>query len=154
VNSYVQLVGNLTRDPKRTESARGDAVCKFDIAVSRMVKEGESTPSYYNITCFGTLAENTFQSLHQGTRVILEGSMEVRVVAREDGTKATFVNVIADSVGVELRFNQADVREGWRTADKPPERREDRSARQPTPSQRRQPEPVSSRNYQFDEKPF
>lgn len=159
MNSAVHLVGNLTKDPQRTESARGDAVCKFNIAVNRPAKETEQPPSYFAITCFGTLAENAFNSLHKGDRVILSGSLEVRIVDRDDGTKATFVNVIADELGAELRFNMVDVRAG--TAQRPQERPQEHRESQP---QRRQEPPARvvkgngqrspNPRYEFDEEPF
>ena len=111
-NSFVVLVGNVVREPKKSQSQKGNAVCRFDIAVNRPSRDAEPPPSYYNVTCFSELAENVYETLHQGTRVIVSGNIEVKDVNKENGEKVRFVNVLADSVGVELRFNIADVRPG------------------------------------------
>lgn len=111
-NSFVCLIGNVVREPKKTQSPNGNAVCRFDIAVNRPSRDSQPPPSFYNVTCFSGLAENVYETLHQGTRVIVSGNIEVKDVNKENGEKVRFVNVLADSVGVELRFNLAEVKPG------------------------------------------
>jgi single-strand DNA-binding protein len=158
MTARVTIVGNLTKDPAQTTSQRGDAITKFDVAVNRPTREGapEEQPSYFNVTCFGTLALNTGQSLHKGNRVIVEGNLDVRIVGRDDGSKATFVNVVADSVGLELRFHTGDVQPGRQSmqgGDRPgpANQQRDRSREQRLP----RPAADQPRNrYEFDEEPF
>jgi single-strand DNA-binding protein len=137
MTARVQLVGNLTRDPQRAKSNKGDPICRFSLAVSRPQREGANAPSYYEVACFGTLADNAYDSLKRGYRVIVEGNLDIRIVQRDDGTEKTFANVVADSVGIELRFNRGEVLPGTQGAqEKPPA--------------------VAGRGdgYKFDEEPF
>jgi single-strand DNA-binding protein len=124
-NSAVVLVGNVVREPKKTQSQNGNAVCRFDIAVNRPSREVEVPPSFYNVTCFSELAQNVYETVHQGTRVIVSGNIEVKDVNKEDGGKVRFVNVLADAIGVELRFNLADVKQGIQRAEPGNERDEE-----------------------------
>ena len=55
----VQLIGNLTRDPELSETAKGVSFAKFTIAVTRPYTSGENkTADFFNIVAWRGLAEN------------------------------------------------------------------------------------------------
>lgn len=149
MSARTTIVGNLTRDPVISQSAKGDAICRFGVAVSRPTRDQQpGTPSFYDVTCFGTLATNSHDSLKRGYRVIVEGNMDIRVVPRDDGSEKTFVNVVADAVGIEMRFDRAEILAGGtRSAVEQPR---PRSTSERTPPPDRAPQ----RQYEFDEEPF
>ena len=107
MSTNVTLVGNVTRDPEIKFSDKGMAVTKFNLAVNKKNKAGEETTSFFSVTCFGSLAENVSNCVNSGNRVIVAGNVEVQTYVKKDGTNGTSVNVIADSVGFELRFGTA-----------------------------------------------
>lgn len=137
------LVGNLTKDPSHSTSSKGDAICRFGLAVSRPSRDGvPGDPSYYDVTCFGTLALNAFDSLKRGDRVIVEGNQDIRVVKRDAGTDRTFVNVVADAIGPDMRFNRVQILAGVKSEVEEPR---PRVANQRTPT---------DQQHHFDEEPF
>jgi len=116
MSATTTIIGNLTRDPELKFLGNDSTVVKFSVAVNRRtkVRNGDftETTSYFNVSAFGTLAENSADSLHQGNRVIVTGRLEQRTWDKEDGTKGTAVELIADAVGVDLRWNNVDVKLG------------------------------------------
>ena len=104
-------VGNLTSDPELKFTNSGMAQVKLSIAVNRKVKEVETT-SFFNIVAWGSLAENVANSLHKGNRVIVAGRLEQRTWETDKGEKRNTVEIVADSIGPDLRFNQVNVENG------------------------------------------
>lgn len=112
-DNTVTLVGNATRDPELTFLPSGQSKAQFGIAINRRKKEGDEwvdgEPSFFNIVVFGSTAENVAESIGKGTRVIVEGRVEQRSYETTEGEKRTVVEVIADSVGPDLRWASAVV---------------------------------------------
>ena len=104
-------VGNLTSDPELKFTNSGMAQVKLSIAVNRKVKEVETT-SFFNIVAWGSLAENVANSLHKGNRVIVAGRLEQRTWETDKGEKRNTVEIVADCIGLDLRFNQVNVENG------------------------------------------
>jgi single-strand DNA-binding protein len=111
-DSFVTLVGNITREPELRFTAGGQAVASFGIAVNRRwQKDGkwEEQTSFFNVTAWSTLGENVAQSLDKGARVIVTGRLEQREYETREGEKRTSVDVIADEIGPSLRWATAVV---------------------------------------------
>lgn len=114
MSSSTTLIGNLTRDPELRFADKGTAICKFALAVNRRVKKGndyEDKTSYFDVTAFGSLAENVANSLTKGTRVIVSGRAE-QETWEKDGQKRSAVVILADAVGADLRFANVSVSRG------------------------------------------
>ncbi len=113
-DSVVTLVGNLTREPEMRFTPSGAGQSLFGIAVNYRrpdrQRQGEwiEETSFFNIVCWGTLAENV-QGLAKGTRVIVTGRIQQRSWETEQGEKRSVVEVVADEVGPSLRWARADV---------------------------------------------
>ena len=108
----ITLVGNLTRDPELRFTANGRAVASFGIAVGRRYQvngEWQEQTSYFNITAWGTLGENTAASLSKGSRIVVTGRLEQREYTTREGDKRTAIDVIADELGPSLRWATAQV---------------------------------------------
>lgn len=146
-DSSVTIVGNLTRDPDIRFTNAGRAVATFGVAVNRRYQvnnEWQEQVSFFNVTAWGTLAENLAASLHKGARVIVTGRLEQREYETREGDKRSTVEIVADEVGPSLRWATAQVE---RTA------RSDGGGQggpRPGGSEQRAPEPY----YQGDEEPF
>jgi single-strand DNA-binding protein len=95
----VTTTGNLTRTPTLRFSAKGTSWTTTALAVDRRTRREDGTwedlaPEYFDVVCFGQLAESVAESLATGDRVIVVG----RVEAARTGCK-----IIADDVGPSLR---------------------------------------------------
>lgn len=100
-------------DPVLRYSAAGKAFTKFSIQVKPFVPKGqpEVEPTYYDVTCFGSLAENVAECMKKGYRVGVIGKGKVEEWTNQGTGKSGTSNVIlADFVGPDLRFAVADVR--------------------------------------------
>lgn len=96
----VFLIGNLTRDPERTETASGVQICRFSIAVARNYSgaEGEKKTDFFNCTAWRGTAEAVARYAHKGNKVAVSGSIELRNYEGNDGVKRTAVDIIAQDV--------------------------------------------------------
>jgi len=96
----VVLVGRLTRDPELRRTTNENAVASFTIAVDNRMKgpDGQKTASFIPCTVWGAAADNTAKYTRKGSLVGVEGRLNQRNYDRRDGTKATILEVICDSV--------------------------------------------------------
>jgi single-strand DNA-binding protein len=111
-DSTVTLVGNATKEVELRFTTGGRAVASFGIAVNRRYQvnnEWQEQVSFFNVTAWGTLAENAAASIAKGTRVIVTGRLEQREYDAKDGTKRTVVEVVADEIGPSLRWARCEV---------------------------------------------
>jgi single-strand DNA-binding protein len=111
-DSTVTIVGNLTRDPEIRFTNAGRAVATFGVAVNRRYQvnnEWQEQTSFFNVTAWGTLADNTAASLTKGARVIVYGRLEQREYETREGDKRTVVDIVADEIGPSLRWATAQV---------------------------------------------
>ena len=120
----VTVVGNATRDPELRFTPSGTPVCTFGVAWNRRYERGgeqvEET-SFFDVTCWSSLAENVAESITKGARVIVSGRLEQRSWDTPEGDKRSKVEIVADEVAPSLRWASAQVnrnefREGNGTA--------------------------------------
>jgi single-strand DNA-binding protein len=115
MDNSVSLTGNLTRDPELRFTNGGMATASFGMAINSRRKNqatGEwedSDPQFFDVSCFGTLAENVSECLQRGQRVVVAGKMSYRSWESNDGEKRSKVEVVADSCGPDLRWATAVV---------------------------------------------
>lgn len=121
--STVTVVGNITRDLELRYTPSGTAKTAFGLAenrrwTNRQTGASEESTSFFNIVAWGTLAENIATSLGKGDRVIVTGRLDQRSWEADDGGKRSVVEIVADSIGPDLRFATAEIvrneREGGR----------------------------------------
>ena len=111
-DNTITLVGNATRDPELRYTTGGRGVVNFGLACNRRYQsngEWVEQTSFFDVTAWGTLGENVAASIQKGARVIVFGRLEQRSWENEDGEKRSKVEVIADSIGPDLRWAQAQV---------------------------------------------
>lgn len=106
-DAQITVIGNATKDVDLTFGPSGSAIAKFGIAVNKRVKQGDEwvdgDPTFLNVTAFGSVGENCAESVSKGTRVVVVGRIEMSTWEK-DGEKRTGYDVIADEVGVSLRW--------------------------------------------------
>jgi single-strand DNA-binding protein len=102
-NSVI-MVGRLTRDPELRRTGTGKAVCSFDIAISRRMKDlatGEwkdADPTFVPVIVWGDQAERCCERLKKGFPVHVEGRLQTNKWEGTDGTKRSRLEVIASRV--------------------------------------------------------
>jgi len=100
--NHVVVVGRLTRDPELTYTQSGSAVCRFSIAVNRTSGTGnegqnEST-SYFTVVAWNKTAEICKEYLSKGKQVGIDGRLQQRRWANQDGMKRSTVEIVASNV--------------------------------------------------------
>jgi single-strand DNA-binding protein len=114
----ITIVGNLTREPELRYTQGGKGVTSFGVAVSHRYQvngEWQEKTSFFNVTAWDQLGENAAATLSKGSRVIVNGRIEVREYEARDGGKRTSVDVIADEIGPSLRWARATIERTTRT---------------------------------------
>lgn len=118
-DSAITIVGGLGRDPEIRYTAAGRAVATLGVAVSRRwmdrkSNEWQEQTSWFDVVVWGDMAENVSDTLSKGTRVIVTGRLEQRSWENEQGEKRSKVEIVADEIGVSLRWATAEVKRSER----------------------------------------
>ena len=107
----VVIAGRLTRDPELRNTQTGTPVVTFTVAVDNRQKnpDGTKSASFIPVVVFAQAAETVSKFARKGMLVGVDGRLQQRSFDRRDGTKATVIEVIADSVQfLEPKQNNGD----------------------------------------------
>jgi len=104
MSNHITVHGKVGQDPEMRYTPSGMAVVTFSVA-DTYGKDDKKKTTWHNITVFGQLAENTVATIHKGDTVMVSGRYEQDEYTKKDGTKGKSVKLIADEVGVSLRWN-------------------------------------------------
>lgn len=110
----ITIVGGLGKDPELRFTPGGQAMAKFGVACSHRFQrkgstEWEEETTWFNVICWGPLAENVCVSLRKGSRVVVVGTIKTRSWEGDDGTKRYGWDLQADHVAPSLRWATAQV---------------------------------------------
>ncbi len=113
-DNTVSIVGNLTREPELRFTPSGQATATFGIAVNRtwtdrQSQERRESTSFFDVVCWGTLAENAATSLARGTRVVVTGRLDQRSWESQEGDRRSKVEITADEIAPSLRWATVQV---------------------------------------------
>jgi single-strand DNA-binding protein len=108
-DNTVSIVGNLTREPELRFTPSGQATATFGIAVNRtwtdrQSQERRESTSFFDVVCWGTLAENAATSLARGTRVVVTGRLDQRSWESQEGERRSKVEITAEEIAPSLRW--------------------------------------------------
>ena len=100
--------GNLTRDPELRYFENGSAVCNTGMAINKtwtdpQGKKQEST-EFFDLSIWGKMGENVAESFSRGDRVMVVGSLKIRRVEGDDGTKKQYPEINVEEIGPTLRW--------------------------------------------------
>ena len=109
-DNFVEVVGNVTRDPELRFAQSGMAICQVGIAWNRRRKDQDDEVSFFDVTCFRELAENVAETVKKGMRVVVTGQLQQRSWTTDDGGKRSKVEILANDVAPSLRWASADVK--------------------------------------------
>jgi single-strand DNA-binding protein len=117
---FVQITGNLTRDPELRYLADGSAVVSLRLAFSRRYQvrgEWQEKTSYIDVSAWRELAEHVAASATKGTRVTVTGHLEQREFTDKTGNERSVLEVTAAEVAISLRWATAEVTRSTGRAD-------------------------------------
>lgn len=112
--NVVTLHGNVTREPELRYSANGTASLRFGLAVNRRwtdrsTGQQQEAVSFFDVSCFGMLAENCAETLTKGDAVLVAGRLNQSTWGTAEGEKRSKVEVIASEVGASLLFRPVTI---------------------------------------------
>jgi len=118
-DNTVHIVGNLTREPELRFTPNGQATATFGIAVNRtwvdrQSQERRESTSFFDVVCWGSLAENAVASLTRGTRVVVIGRLDQRTWETQEGERRSKVEITAEEIAPSLRWATVHVNKGER----------------------------------------
>lgn len=107
----ITIIGNVTRDP---EFRGGGNVAMFSVASNDREKDRDTgeyvdKPSFFDVVCFGEMADHVADSVTRGMRLVVTGRMRQRSYETKEGEKRTVWEVLADEVAPSLRWATAEV---------------------------------------------
>jgi single-strand DNA-binding protein len=157
-DNTVTIVGNMTRDPELRFTPSGQATATFGVAVNRVwtdrqTQERKEATSFFDVVCWGQLAENAAQSLSRGTRVLVSGRLDQRSWENQEGEKRSKIEITADEVSPSLKWATVQITKNERRS--PEGSNNDGGGSAYRPAANAAPNPAPQSNYQsYDEEPF
>ncbi|MDI6641152.1 MAG: single-stranded DNA-binding protein [Elusimicrobiota bacterium] len=95
--NIVVLVGRVIRDFELRYTQKGQAVCRFDVAVSRRFKDSagnwQEEASYVPVVVWRDAAQRCSERLKKGSPVQIVGRLRTRSWEDKDGKKRTALEV-------------------------------------------------------------
>lgn len=103
------IAGNLGRDPEMRFLPSGQAVTNINVATNRVYTDSNgqkvTETIWFRVSVWGSMGENVNQYLKKGSKVLVEGRLNVdretggpRVFTRNDGTTGASYEITAQSV--------------------------------------------------------
>lgn len=119
--NQVLLAGRLTRDPDLRSTAKGQAMCRFDIAVNRRYKavasgEWKDDTTFVPVITWRELAQRCGERLKKGSPVHVEGRLKGREFEDKSGQKRKVLEVEARRVQFLESSGRAEPEAGAETA--------------------------------------
>jgi single-strand DNA-binding protein len=95
--NVVCLIGRLGKDPELRVTQSGTSVARFSLAVNR--RDENKTTDWYEVTCFGKVAESTGQYMKKGCMVGVTGRLQQdKWQDKQSGQNRSKVSIIAGQV--------------------------------------------------------
>ncbi len=98
----VTIIGRLTRDPELRTIPSGKSVASFSVATGRAWSDAQGQKQkqteFHNIVMWGKLGEIAGQYLHKGSKIYVEGRLQTRDWAGQDGVKRYRTEIIAENM--------------------------------------------------------
>lgn len=102
------LIGHVGQEPKRTTTGTG---VNYSLAVKERTKtNGEWTDKtmWTDIVHWGLNADFAEKWIHKGTKIMIEGRLNITEKTDNEGRKKQFVNVVAEHVELLSKSDAAE----------------------------------------------
>lgn len=113
MSDTITLIGTVGSDPKFSTSQNGTDRIGFRFATTHRKydktenKWVDASTNWYNVVAFKTLAQNAVNSIAKGQRLVVQGRLEIREYDKEDGGKGISVEILAETIAVDLTWGVA-----------------------------------------------
>ena len=105
--NLVCLIGRLGKDPELRVTQGGTSVAKFSLAVDR--RDEAKTTDWFDVTCFGKVAENTGKYMKKGCMVGVTGRLQQdKWQDKQSGQNRSKVTVIAAQVDFLTKASESN----------------------------------------------
>ena len=102
----ILLTGRMVRDAEVKYTQSGTTVAQFTLAVDRPVAKGEQKEAdFISCVAFGKLAETIGNYTQKGSKILVEGRLQVRNYENKEGKKVYVSEVIVN--GMEFLESKA-----------------------------------------------
>lgn len=107
------VAGNLTKDPELRYTANGTPVSNLRVAVSERIQAADTgewidgPTSYFDVQCWGQLAENAVNYLERGARIVAEGRWVSNAWVDKDGENQERIVLRARDLGPSMAYRGA-----------------------------------------------
>ena len=91
------IIGNLTRDPEMRQTAAGQNVCTFTLAVNRRGKNKDAA-DFFRVSAWNQLGEICYQYLAKGRKAAVVGMVSTSAWQGQDGKAYAGLEVLAQDV--------------------------------------------------------
>jgi len=96
------IIGNLTRDPEVRNTPSGQTVASFSVATNFVWNDQQGQKQerveFHNVVAWRRLAEICGQYLHKGSKVYVEGRLQTRDWAGQDGVKRYRTEIVIENM--------------------------------------------------------
>ena len=100
LKNYVQLIGNLGKDPELVELGSGKKLAKVTIATNEYFKndKGEKVQEtqWHNLVAWGNTAENIGKILKKGNEIAIRGKLTHRTYEDKQGQTKYISEIIVN----------------------------------------------------------
>lgn len=106
----IEMEGGAIDDPELRFTTNGTALARVRL-IAKDRKRGangeweDGDPCFLTVTVFGRTAEHVAETVTKGSTVMVTGKLQQREWEADDGSKRTTYEVLADTIGVGLRWN-------------------------------------------------
>lgn len=91
------IIGNLTRDPEMRQTAAGQNVCTFTLAVNRRGKNKDAA-DFFRVSAWNQLGEICYQYLAKGRKAAVVGMVSASAWQGQDSRAHAELEVLAQDV--------------------------------------------------------
>jgi single-strand DNA-binding protein len=113
------LIGHVGQEPKRTTTGTG---VNYSLAVKERTKtNGEWTDKtmWTDIVHWGLNADFAEKWIHKGTKIMIEGRLNITEKTDNEGRKKQFVNVVAEHVELLSKSDAAESKQATNQSTNP-----------------------------------
>lgn len=104
------ITGNLVADPELRYTQSGKAVASATVVIKGPKDQAGERPAFFmDLSIWETLGEQAAECLKKGDRVQVSGRLKPREYEAKDGTTRRVLDLVAESIGPEIRFDLASI---------------------------------------------
>jgi single-strand DNA-binding protein len=114
MSAQITITGTLGADPELKFTPSGAAIVNLRVVTDTRFKDDAGKwqsrdTSWWRVTAWRQLAENTAETLAKGDKVIIVGKIKQREYEANDGEKKSVVEVEATNIGPDLSKFSANI---------------------------------------------